>query len=638
MYIGIVLVGLPFYSLLTLPIYIITAVTGIVIVQITRQKMTPPGRLVLLLATLVVIALIVYSYGTIFGLVPGTVLVLMLCLLKLFELRRTRDISLVIFLCLFVTASNFFHSQSFWIAMYMFVVVTYLVSLLVLVNDRTHATSLGSRMSLAGRLIMYAVPLMLVLFFTFPRLASPLWSLPEDNHSSRTGISDEMSPGNISRLIRSSAVAFRVKFDGDVPQKKDLYWRGLVLSDYDGKTWRRGFVPYYAYPNIYLQDTQSDIYRYTVTLEPTRENWLFSLESLIEYNRSFRLNREMQLTIRDPINNVFQYRLKSSSRLVNAGLFDEEWVKYLSLPQGFNPDTVRFARQQLQRAGGDERLLIDNLLAFFNQEAFYYTLQPPPLGRDAVDDFIFRSRKGFCEHYASSFVFMMRAAGVPARVVVGYQGGELNPKDNYMIVRQSDAHAWAEVWVQDRWVRVDPTAAVAPDRIERGVQYAGLETSQLPMLLMTQSPLLRSMMYQWDSFQYNWNQWVVGFDSDRQKQLFKNLGWGDVDVADLVLWLVIAMTVTGNLIALWILFVKHSRQDAVQKAYDQLCRKLAKIGLEKSRYEGAVDFQRRVVAQRPALADKISALTGLYSRIRYGVQVSEEMKRRFVRGVRLFKA
>ena len=504
--IGIHLVALPMYT--RLPPYVLFLIISFTVwtLLIIVGRIKPPIAFIRILLAFAVVVSLLVSYGTIFGQEPGADMLLMLSFLKLFEMKSKRDVLLVIFLGYFLVATNFFHTQSLWIAVYVFIVVIYLTSLLIIFSDRLSTTSFKTRIKISMRMVMQAIPLMLVLFILFPRIQGPLWNLPDETQSASTGVDDKMTPGSINNLIGSGSVAFRVQFKGESPAKKDLYWRGLVLSNYDGKTWRRDDAPENLLPEVSYVKEEAENIEYTVMLEPHGRKWLYSLESLVAKEGLYKVTRELQVVTSEAINNTYSYSMTSSLEVTNKGLYIQENQKNLLLPQGLNKKTIALAKQLRMEAGGDSATFVRLVWNYFNSNGFSYTLTPPLLSVNAMDDFIFNSQKGFCEHYSSAFVYLMRAAGVPARVVVGYQGGEFNPVDDYMIVRQSDAHAWTEVWLDDRgWVRVDPTAAVSSDRISRGIAGAGLEESRLPSILVSNSQLLLQLRYQLDSLNHSWN-------------------------------------------------------------------------------------------------------------------------------------
>ena len=638
--IGIHLVALPMYT--RLPPYILllmvsfTLWTLLIIAGRTKQ----PISVIRILLAFAVIASLLFSYGTIFGQEPGTSMLLMLSFLKLFEMKSKRDVLLVIFLGYFLIATNFFHTQSPWIAAYVFVVVIYLTSLLIVFSDRLSTTSFKTRIKISLRMVMQAIPLMLVLFVLFPRISEPLWSLPEDTLSAKTGVDDKMTPGSINNLISSGDVAFRVQFEGEPPEKKDLYWRGLVLSHYDGKTWTRDDAPTRTRPDLSYATEESKIIEYTVLLEPHGRQWLYSLETLIVEEKPYQVTRELQVLARDKVKSVISYSMSADLHVINNGLYVAEKKKNLLLPRGINKQTIDFAKKLRLLADDDAAEYIALVLDYFRTDAFSYTLSPPLLGDNAMDDFIFNSKQGFCEHYASAFVYLMRAAGVPARVVVGYQGGAINPVDDYMIVRQSDAHAWAEIWLDSRgWVRVDPTAAVSPDRIDRGIANAGLESGGLPSILVSNSKFLLQLRYKLDSLNHSWNKWVIGFDDKKQKELFEMLGIEDIDKATLFSWMVIAMTLSGALVFLWVFRQgeKKSKRDVAAYYYSIFCEKLEKAGLMKEPSESADEFLERVVKIFPESKSRAGFITRCYHRIRYGGDNNDNQKKRFIGAVKQFR-
>ena len=637
--IGIHLVALPQYTHMPAYVLLLIGLFTLWTVLIVSGRTSQPQKIIRMLLVGIVVFSLMVSYGTVFGQGPGTAMLIMLSFLKLFEMKDKRDVVLVIFIGYFLIASNFFHTQSPWIAVYVFAVVIYLTSLLIIFSDRLSSIGFKARLRVSGRMTLQATPLMLILFVLFPRVPGPLWALPDDAHTAKTGISEEMAPGSINGLVSSGAVAFRVKFEGEPPPHEDLYWRGLVLSHYDGKTWTRDDAPLYVRPDVVYEDKASDIRKYAVTLESHGRTWLYSLEQMIGYESKYRVTRELQLFADDKINDVILYTMQSNPYAVNRGLFDPERTKNLDMPPDMNPRTKKLAMQLKLKANGDEELFVETVLKYFSNEEFFYTLSPPLLGENAMDDFLFETHRGFCEHYASAFVTLMRAGGIPARVVIGYQGGMTNPVDDYMIVRQSDAHAWTEVWLSDRgWLRVDPTAAVSPDRIERGIQNSGVELSRLPSILISSNPVFLKTRYYWDSFHNSWNQWVVGFNDKKQKELFNRLGVENVNAATLVTWLVIAMSTCGGLVALWVFRRSpEGKKDVVRYYYDVFCNKFAKAGLSREPHEGSREYLARITGLFPAVADRAATIIGYYQELHYGDKSNDDRKKQFVRCVKLLK-
>ena len=643
--IGIHLSALPLFAGMPIPVILSLLAVSLWQLLLIKQKRSNPGKIILLSMVFLSFVVVRYSYGHIFGQQPGIALVILMTVLKLFETKSNRDCYIVIYSAFFIIASNFFHSQSIWLIIYVFFVVAALISILISLSDRLNTVPLKSRFKLASRFIIHAIPIMLVLFFLFPRIPGPLWGLPDDAFSSRTGLSEEMSPGSINRLINSSAIAFRVKFEQQVPSHSQLYWRGAVLSDYDGRTWRRHDAPKSAEPNIkYGEDTENS-FLYTVTLEPTNLNWLLSLEYPDTADAStrelkYRMNREAMLLTKSKINNVTNYSIRSQVNSSNQALFEQESHKNLLLPAQMNPGTLKLANQLLQLSEYDAAQYMRNVLSYFRDNGFVYTLSPDLLGDNAMDDFIFTSRRGFCEHYASAFTYLMRAAGIPARVVVGYQGGRMNPLDDYMIVRQSDAHAWSEVWINGAWQRVDPTAVISPERIEFGILDAGLEKEQLPLLLVSNSSVIQNLTFLYDSFQNRWNQWVIGYDQKKQYDLLKSLGLENATPANLILLLVICLTVTAIVINWFILKKNSADKDRVQHYYNLLCLKLQRHGFQRDLNEGPMNFENRIHKEQTLSSgtkNELAFIFRAYRSLHYGNHSNSDLLNLYIKKIRKLK-
>lgn len=636
--VGIHLVALPLYSriqpLILLTVFLLTVWSYLIITKRIKQ----PPTLVRIFSLLISVILLILSYGTIFGQQAGTSLLLLLSLLKIFEIKNKRDVGLIIFLGYFLIASNFFYSQSLLIAAYVIGVVIYLSSVLIYLNDTLGTIHFTQRLKTASRFITLAIPFMLILFILFPRIPSPLWGLPKDALTAKTGLSEELTLNNINQLVSSGDVAFRVVFDDEPPPHNILYWRGPVLSQYDGQTWRRSDAPASAVPNlIHTEDNHS--YNYTVTLEPHNKNWLLALEQPTNISAPLQLSRELQLITKDVVTNVISYSLSSMPEAKNVGLFKQESDRNLQLPDNINPKTKDLAIRFYQQANGDPELVILSALSYFRNQEFFYTLSPPPLGQNSMDSFLFDTKRGFCGHYASAFVTLMRYAGIPSRIVTGYQGGALNPIDNYMIVRQSDAHAWTEVWVDNiGWLRVDPTAAVSPARIESGIADAGLEENKLPFIILSDNAFLKQTRYVIDSMRNSWNQWIIGYNQKKQQQLFSAMGFEKVDASQLALWLVFAMTLSGIVLALFMLRSSTNKQnDKTLYYYNVFCKKLKKEGLSREEHEGENEFLTRIQHQFPSSARTAEIITNSYQQIRYNNQKNARYLNSFIRVVKDFR-
>jgi transglutaminase-like putative cysteine protease len=435
-----------------------------------------------------------------------------------------------------------------------------------------------------------------------------------------------MSPGDFSQLSQSEEIAFRVEFatslNAKPPDPNALYWRGLVLWDFDGRTWQtRLAVP----PNPLQAEGRGQLVSYSITLEPHRQRWLFLLglprkgpPSLAQVETS--LGPDLQWIAKAPITQRLRYQIDADLdyRLDPEGLSAASRARTLALPEG-NPES-RIMAQQWSTGLASDRGIVEQALSHFRSEPFFYTLNPPRLGDNSIDDFLFRSRRGFCEHYASAFVFLMRAAGVPARVVTGYQGGELNPLGNYWIVRQRDAHAWAEVWLTGQgWTRIDPTAAVAPNRVERGLNAALPAEERRSGLMTLNANWLLPMQLTWDLLNNQWNQWVLGYNQDRQRQLlarlnpflatWQGMAWGLAAAGGGLLLLMMALVLPR---------LARRKTDPICHLYARFCQRLQRCGIVRGESEGPADFALRAIALRPDLALSIEQITQLYLALRYG--------------------
>jgi transglutaminase-like putative cysteine protease len=427
-----------------------------------------------------------------------------------------------------------------------------------------------------------------------------------------------MSPGTISALVLSNEVAFRVTFEGTPPGPERRYWRGPVLSRFDGRVWRAAAATPRHPPPL---EGRGTALRYQVSLEPHNKRWLFALEMPLRIPRGADLDGDYRLLWAAPVRSLLRYRVDSTLEYtLGARLTEREREQALQLPAVVSPRVRELARAwRADRPGAGA--VVDQALGFFHREPCFYTLTPPRLGENPVEAFLLETRQGFCEHYAGSFVVLMRAAGIPARVVTGYQGGEWNPLGGYMLVRQSDAHAWAEVWLDGRgWVRVDPTAAVSPERIRRGITHTPGIREALPLLGSTRygRDLFRRVRLFWDNVNYQWDKWVVAFGPQRQRALLRRLGFQHPDWPLMTLIMGAALVGIGLLyggVTLW--RNRPRRVDPLGAAYARFARKMAAACLPRLPHEGPRDYARRVRTQRPELGAPVQAITDLYAQLRY---------------------
>ncbi|QDX79821.1 hypothetical protein B9N43_00175 [Denitratisoma sp. DHT3] len=577
------------------------------------RRIPPPPHWMLNLVAVAALIGVGLEYRTIIGKNPGIALLTLFLALKLFEMRSRRDAYVALLLALFLILAHFLHSQS--IAAAIAALAALLVTTGAMIALNHDQPSPRRTLAQAGKLLLQATPFMVLLFILFPRLSTPLWGLPADAHGGLSGLSESMAPGSITELSLSDAIAFRARFSGPPPPKAERYWRGPVLEYFDGRTWHIGppgigdGLPYRP---------EGPAIDYEVTLEPHNRHWLFALDLPGQVPSQGYITHQYQLLSKEPIHNRLRYPMRSHLALA-VGKDETEAVRRaaLRLPTGFNPRSRALA-EALRGAAKDDRALVNAMLARYRTESFVYTLAPPALGRHSIDEFLFETRRGFCEHFAASFVFVMRAAGIPARVVTGYQGGEINPVDGFLLVRQSDAHAWAEVWLKgEGWRRVDPTAAIAPDRVQNSLAAAVQSGDPLPLLERPTLAWLRQLRYRWEALSNHWNQWVLGYDDQRQQELLRRLGMAAPDWRTMGILLAVLCGALMLLLAAWTLR-QWRRADPLQAAWRRFQRKLRPRGLERRPWEGPCDHGRRLCGAMPGKAGEIEAICGLYESLRYG--------------------
>jgi transglutaminase-like putative cysteine protease len=588
-----------------------------------RQWRQPP-RWVRFAVTIAAFAGVFATFGRISGQTAGVTLLTVMATLKLTELNARRDLMVMVLMMYFMLVTHFLFSQEIWTIAYLLVCVVLITGLLI---DAAHpGSALGTREMLrrSGILVAQALPLMAVLFVLFPRIPGPLWGVPSDSGASRSGIADDMAPGEFDQLIESSDVAFRVRFDGAPPPMRERYWRGPVLGHFDGWRWEIGTrARIVERPRM---DAQMRRYSYEIELEPTHRRWLFAMDlpRPLDLPADSSLNVDYQLVASSEVKELQVYRLESfPAYRLQPDLPDSLRRVFLQLPSGRNPRTQALAQGWRDKGLADAQI-VDAALAMYRDQQFFYTLHPPKFDRqrdaNTVDKFLFETRRGFCEHYASSFTVLMRFAGIPARVVTGYQGGQLNGVGDYYVVRQSEAHAWSEVWLADRgWVRVDPTAAVAPERVEDGIGSALSDAVDLAALdPARRGPgLFTILAARWDWANEQWNRWVLGYGPTVQQDFLQRLGL--TDWSDMVLALTVILAAILGLLGLALMrqFMPRQDDEPALRAWRKLQRRLARTGLRQAASEGPLDFAQRVSAARPDLAQALHRIASLYLQMRY---------------------
>jgi transglutaminase-like putative cysteine protease len=587
-----------------------------------KQKVLP--RFVRIALVFVGLAAVIFYFGAITGRDPGVSLLSIMLALKLLEIRTLRDASIAVFLGYFLVITQFLFSQAMPIIIYLFGTTLLLTSVLLGLTDLNRDSTVRHRLQRSVRLLLQSIPFMLVLFLLFPRIHAPMWGFASKNQSAVTGLGESMSPGQFSNLIQSNQLAFRAIFDDLIPEPEERYWRGPVLWDYDGKQWTSGPAFQEASPRMVYGDEQLD---YRLLMEPSDRPWVLGLDLTARYPGNLIMTHDYRLISSTPIREFTEFRISAyTSYIAGEQLSSEERTRALSLPADISPRTYELA-QGWKNSQPSPEAIVSTALTMIRNGEYSYTLRPPLYLDDPVDEFLFQGREGFCEHYSGAFVFLMRAAGIPARVVTGYLGGEYNPGGGYLMIRQSDAHAWTEVWLDNRgWVRIDPTAAIAPERIESGLGDALSDATNLPFALRGRysESLLHRLSLLYDSADYYWNFWVLGFGPERQRELARLLGMGDIDWQDMIF---LIMALVGGLILLFmtifLIRLPRPKVDPAIRAFRKFTRRLETLGIIISPETGPREVLNRIRVQDPQLLQQAEPIVDRYIAIRYADSATE---------------
>lgn len=622
--------GLPPWISLT-----IAAAAAVRLGLAVRGGDAPPRTLRLTVAA-VAIGTLFLEFRTFNGLAAGTALLALLSGLKLLETRTRRDLRVLLLIVYFLSLAALLQGDSVWLLAYL-LGLSWLASATLL---RLAVTQDGPdrRASLCycGRILLHALPLALVLWLFFPRLAEPLWRIDAAGRGAATGLGESMSPGDIDDLALSDEIAFRAHFIGPAPPRDQRYWRGPVLDDFDGRTWRRHAGASAAAPFR----PSGTAYRYTLHLEASRYAWVLTLDWPVAWNLPQAALTDDDVLLESlPLSSPFDLTATSYSKITPlAPLGADQRRADTRLPAGQNVRTAAFA-VQLRRRHPQALAYAAAVLNMFHTQPFFYTLTPPPLGADPVDRFLFATRSGFCGHYASAFAVLMRAAGIPARVVTGYFGGTFNRYADYWIVRQSDAHAWDEIWIDGRgWLRVDPTAAIAAARVDPNLRDARFAGDAFSLDLPRHTPWLADLRLRIDALRELWSERIVRYGQGSQQSLLAHLLIPNPNAEKLVSVLAAALA----LALAWLTWqvrrgLRPRRVDEPARAYARLCAKLAAVGLPRCAHEGAEAYAARVSGQRPDLSDRVGALCRQYSDLRYGGGRADAGTAAFTAAVRAFK-
>ena len=591
-----------------------------------------PGKNLRRILTAVGIAGLMFTYSRHLGQNAYLGLLAVMAALKPFEMDSHRDRMITVFLAYFIVITSLFLSETLEITIYMLISVTITTAVLVRVNDASGRFK--HHLKLASVMMAQAIPLMILLFFLFPRIQGSFFGLSLAR-TAKSGFSENLAPGSVANLVENDEVAFRAIFENAIPSSDRLYWRGIVFENFDGRQWH---VQKRMQQHDRLPQGQDPV-AYTVTLEPHQQRWLFALEMPARIPPRATLYDDYTLRSRRTVKRTLRYEMTSNTRYQIKDEDPRELSRLTLLPAGFNPQARALAAEITENTRtADEK--VRRMLDFFRSGNFSYTLRPPRLGRDSVDDFIFNAKKGYCEHYASAFAFMMRSVDIPARIVGGYQGGERNPYANYLIVRQSDAHVWVEVWDTGRgWYRVDPTAVVAPDRITRGMEGALSPDEISDFLSRPYFNFLKKIRLGWDAVSTGWSAMFEGYSYYEQRALLEKIGFTSGVLKASLKALLLLLAAIGLFVAVyaWIaLKTPRQKPDDIKKYYALFCAKLARAGLSRKPDQGPVDYAVYVSENRPDLKNKIMEISDLYIRLRYRDQPSKPVRAEFIQKVRTF--
>ncbi|QYJ96076.1 transglutaminaseTgpA domain-containing protein [Shewanella alkalitolerans] len=603
----------------------------------------PPRYLVttLAIASAVTLALVTAQIGLLNGLIN---LLILGYALKYIEMRDRRDVRAVVLVGFFLIAVTLIEKQSLWFTLQLTLVAT--INICVLVSLYLNAGSIRRTAKLGAKIMLQSLPLAIVLFMVLPRLP-PLWLVPNPKNAT-TGLSDELSFGDIGKLTRSSALAYRVTFDNRRPANNQLYWRALVLDHYDGKTWSQD-------PGIKTLQRQLTVsnarpspegtsINYEVIAEPSYQNWLFGLDLAYTNTREILELPDGRLYAKAPLSQKYQYRVSSYPQAkLDPRLSPELRRRNLQLPPNTNPRSQALGLELKRDYPNPERRL-KAIMTLFNESPYFYTLEPPRVGPQQIDDFLFENRAGFCAHYASAMVFLARQSGLPARMVTGYQGGEWNQAGDYLSVYQYMAHAWVEVWLEGKgWTRYDPTAMIAPERVEAGFdamfspEQSYLINNPFSSLRLRQYPLLNNLRMSLASIDYYWSKWVLGFDEERQSQLLKEL-LGEINATKLAIFIIASFSVIALFIAYSVGLLRFTRHpDPVVAGFEQIGAMLAKRGLPRAQGESVDAYQTRVLAAAPELSEPMTRYTTSYMTLKYrapSLKASKQLKRQLKQDLR----
>ncbi|HYJ04402.1 MAG TPA: DUF3488 and transglutaminase-like domain-containing protein [Chthoniobacterales bacterium] len=585
------------------------------------------------------------TYGSPTGVEPGVSLVVLLASLKILEAHTARDFHVLVMVGWVLCLGGFIMSQEFTVALCVLAAFVLLVTALVQFHrGRASGKVVGPPLSTAGKILAQALPLVIILFLLFPRGTGGFRLQLPGGPADSTGFSGKLSPGTVASIATSEELAFRAEFpDGNMPRRSALYWRGAVLSNGGGLQWEAGLGLGRAQAGV---RPAGDSIRQRITLEPHGGRWLFALDRPLAAPAGATLAPGRYLHTPRPNTRMRRYEVVSAPHATEDELRPRQRAALLLLPASISPEVHQLA-QSWATQNSDPRAVVKAALEFFRTQGFVYSISPGQYeGAAALDDFLFRRKVGFCEHYAGTFATLMRAAGIPSRVVVGYLGGEFNQFGNYILVRQSEAHAWCEVWIPETgWERVDPTSVVAPERLSLGSLREMLAAARQTAAEGGESATRRTRnalrffdnaRLAWDTLSFAWDTRVLSFDLDAQREFFTHLRIGGWSGGSYLLWIA---AIAASLLAVYATLSRwraRPRQDSLRALYDQFCLKAGRLGASRLASEGPANYAKRAMDLIPHQADRIRRITENYIALRYSPKPAAARLGTFAADVRAF--
>jgi len=590
-----------------------------------------------------ILSLLFFSYGSLRGIEPGVSLIVMLTSVKILEAHTAREFHIMIMVAWVLCLCGFFLSQNLAIALCLLIAFALLLVALVQFH-RGSSSAFWPPVRTAGKLLAQAGPLIILLFLFFPRLSTGLRFQIAPQRAASAGFSDRLSPGSVSALANSSEVAFRAEFpDGKIPPLGAMYWRGVVMWHGEGLEWEAPNAPA-TLPRTSQGPPHGQPIRQWITLEAHDARWMFALDWPVNSPSGATLAPGNYLWSYQPIHKPRRYEVVSYPEIPNNRLHSRERESLLEVPAATSP-AVRALAQSWSAEKAEPRAIVNKALEFFRTQGFRYSLSPGEYRKNDLEEFLFHRRLGFCEHYAASFATLMRLAGIPARVVTGYLGGEYNEIGHFFLVRQADAHAWCEVWFPDSgWQRIDPTAVVAPDRVNLGFNSflerrgaAGqLDTQSVFARNLARWPIFARARLGWQTLSYAWDTRVLSFDGDEQESFFASIG---IAGQGPIFFIMGTLAVTIALLALyagWTHLRTRPRGDRIKIVYESFCQKTAKLGAPRDPSEGPLDFSRRATGLLPTESDRIRRIAKAYIALRYAPAPDPTMLEQFAKEVNSF--